>query len=169
MYTGRVRYDTRRVRYKRDYKNRAYPFGPNRLVSSKPTSRRPSSHLGRPRISLRKRREGDRIGEGLHQDWRPGDLDFSLPSHLFSQGTLIMDLVRSTWLMLDIEIPSVNMLHWWYRSNAQSLELIRDGLNPGTLFRVAGRPYRTCLVYYRTCPVWPSRAGSLPSFDSILS
>ena len=35
-YTGRVRYE-------RDYKNRAYPFGPNRLVSSKPTSRCPSS------------------------------------------------------------------------------------------------------------------------------
>ena len=61
VYTGRVR-------YKRDYKNRAYPFGPNRLVSSKPTSRHSSSHLGRPRISPRKRREGDRIGEGLHQD-----------------------------------------------------------------------------------------------------
>ena len=122
VYTGRVWYE-------RDYKNRGLPFGPNRLVSSKPTSRRPSSHLGRPRISPRKRREGDRIGEGLHQDWRPGDLDFSSPSHLFSQGTLITDLVRSTWSMHDFEIPSVNMLHWWCRSNAQSLVLIHVGLN----------------------------------------
>ena len=130
--------------------------------SSKPPSRRLLPHLGRPRISPTKEREGDRIGEGLHQDWRPGDLDFTPPSHLFSKGTLIADLVRSTWSMHDFEIPPVNMLHWWYRSNAQSLELICDGLNSRTLFRVAGRPYQTC-------PVWPSRVGSLLSFDSILS
>ena len=42
-YTGRVRYDTGRVRYERDYKNRPYPFGPTDLSSSNPTSRRPSS------------------------------------------------------------------------------------------------------------------------------
>ena len=116
-----------------------------------------------PRATIKfhqEEREGDRIGEGLHQDWRAGDLDFSSPSHLFSQGTLIADLVRSTWLMINFEIPSINMLHWWYRSNAQSLELICDDLNRGTLVRVAGRPYRTCPVCYRTCPVWPSRAGS---------
>ena len=128
VYTGRVRYDTGRVRYERDYKNRAYPFGPNRLVSSKPTSWRSSSHLGWPRISPRKRREGDRVGEGLHQDWRPEDLEFSSPSHLFSQGTLITDLVRSTWSMHDFEIPSINMLHcpkfgidpWWFESRNPS-------------------------------------------------
>ena len=32
-------------------------------------------------------------------------------SRLFSKGTLIADLVRSTWLKISFEIPSVNMLH----------------------------------------------------------
>ena len=36
--------------------------------SSKPPSRRLLPHLGQPRISPTKEREGDRIGEGLHQD-----------------------------------------------------------------------------------------------------
>ena len=153
-YTGHVRYE-------RDYKTERTPSAQTTLSPSNQPSRRFLPHLGRPRTSPRKRREGDRIGEGLHQDWRPEDLDFSSPSHISSQGTLIMDLVRSTWSMHDFKIPSVNMLHWWYRSTVQSLELIRDGLNRGTLVRVAGGPYRTCPVLYRTCPVWPSRAGSL--------
>ena len=36
--------------------------------SSKPPSHCLLPHLGRPRISPTKEREGDRIGEGLHQD-----------------------------------------------------------------------------------------------------
>ena len=139
-YTGHVRYE-------RDYKTERTPSAQTTLSPSNQPSRRFLPHLGRLRFSPRKGREGDCIREGLHQGWRPGDLDFS-HSHLFSQGTLIADLIRSTWLMIGFEIPSVNMLHWWYRSNAQILELIRDGLNRGTLVRVAGCPYRTCSVCY---------------------
>ena len=95
------------------------------------------------------------------KDWRPVDLDFTSLSLLSSQGTLITDLVRSTWSMHDFKIPSMIVLHWWWRSNAQSLVVIRVGLNQGTLVRVADGPYRTCSVCYRTCPVLPSRAGSL--------
>ena len=124
----------------------------------------PSSSPRATEDFTKKGREGDCIGEGLHQGWRTGDLDFTSLSRLFSQGTLIPDLVRSTWLKHGFEISSVNMLHWWYRSNAQSLELIRDGLNRGTLVRVAERPYRTCPVCYRTCPVWLSRADPLLPF-----
>jgi len=65
---------------------------------------------------------------------------------ILSQGTLIPDLVRSTWLELGFEILLVEMLLYLSRSNAQSLELIREGLNPGTLVRVAGRAHQTCLV-----------------------
>ena len=129
-YTGRVRYE-------RGYKTEHTLLAKTVLSLSNQPSRCPPPCLGRPRISPRKGREGNCIGEGLHQGWRPGDLDSTSFSCLFSQGTLIPDLVRSTWLEHGFEIPSVNMLHWWSRSNAQSLELIRDGLNPGTLVRVA--------------------------------
>ena len=65
---------------------------------------------------------------------------------ILSQGTLIPNLVQSTWLELGFEILLVEMLHYLSRSNAQSLELIREGLNLGTLVRVAGHAHRTCLI-----------------------
>ena len=113
VYTGHVRYE-------RGYKTERTPSAKTDLSLSNRPSRRLPPHLGRPRISPKREREGDCIGEGLHQDWRSEDLDFTSPSHLFSQGTLIADLVRSTWLEHGFEIPLVNMLHWWYRSIAQS-------------------------------------------------
>ena len=44
------------------------PSAQTSLSRSNQPSRRVLPHLGRPRISLTKEREGDRIGEGLHQD-----------------------------------------------------------------------------------------------------
>ena len=77
-----------------------------RLVSSssKPPSRRLLPHLGQPRISPTKEREGDRIGEGLHQDWRPEDLIshrllISSPkdsSHEWTTGAQIQAHARSS-------------------------------------------------------------------------
>ena len=68
-HIGRVRYATERVWYERDYKNQAYPFGPDKFVLFQPTQ--PSSSSS-PRatedFTNKREREGDRIGEGLHQD-----------------------------------------------------------------------------------------------------
>ena len=50
------------------------PLAQTSLSRSNQPSRHLLPHLGRPRISPTKEREGDRIREGLHQDWRPGDL-----------------------------------------------------------------------------------------------
>ena len=89
----------------------------------------------------------------------PG-LEFLIASSFsLSQGTLIPDLIQSKRLGYDFGIPSVEMLHYLSRSNAQSLELICEGLNPGTLVRVAGRAHQMC-------PVWGSRAGFAPLFQS---
>ena len=158
---------TRRVRYEHDYKNRAYPFGLDKFVSFQPNQPPTSSSPRATEDFTNKRERGRSHWRRLASRLKARGSDFTSPSHLFSKGTLIVDLVRSTWSMHDFEIPPVNMLHWWYRSNAQSLELICDVLNRGTLVRVAGRPYRTCPVCYRTCPVWPSRAAPLLPFDSI--
>ena len=142
------------------------PSAQTSLSRSNQPSRHLLPHLGRPRISPTKER-GRSHWRRLASRLKARGSDFTSPSHPFSKGTLIADLVRSTRLMISFEIPSVNMLHWSYRSNAQSLELVCDGLNQGTLVRVAGRAYRTCPVCYRTCPVWPSRAAPLLPFDSI--
>ena len=71
-----------------------------------------------------KGREGDWIEGDLHQDRRLRDLDFQLHLHSLSQGTLILDLIRSKRLGHGFEIPSVEMLHYLSRSNAQSLDWI---------------------------------------------
>ena len=166
-YTGRVRYATGRVRYERDYKNRSTPSAQTSLIFFQATQPSSSSSPRATEDFTNKRERGRSHWRRLASRLKARGSDFTSPSHLFSKGTLIADLVRSTWSMHDFEIPLVNMLHWLCRSNAQSLELIGDGLNQGTLVRVAGRAYRTCPVCYRTCPVWPSRAAPLLPFDSI--
>ena len=50
-------------------------------------------HVGDRVFPPRKRREGDWIEGGLHQDRRLWDLDFESHLHPLSQGTLILDLI----------------------------------------------------------------------------
>ena len=78
-----------------------------------------------------KGREGDWIEGDLHQDRRLWDLDFQSHLHSLSQGTVIPNLIWSKWLGHDFEIPSVEMLHYLSRSNAQSLDWIGWRLSKG--------------------------------------
>ena len=119
--------NTGRVRYERGYKTARTPSALVlylSFLSSKPTPP-PLFHRICDRVILpRKRREGDWIGGDLHQDRRLRDLDFQSHLHSLSQGTLIPDLIRSKRLGHDFEIPSVEMLHYLSRNNAQSLDWI---------------------------------------------
>ena len=116
---------TGHVRYERGYKMAGTPLALIlylSFLSSKPTPPPLFHHIGDRVIPPRKRREEDWIEGDLHQDQRLRDLVFQSHLHSLSQGTLIPDLIRSKWLGHDFEIPSVEMLHYLSRSNAQSLD-----------------------------------------------
>ena len=105
-----------------------YPFGHCLPYPSFSWKKHPatlsSPHIGDPLIQPCKEESRDWIGGGLHLYWRLWDLDFKSHLHPHYQGTPIPDPIRSKWLMLQSQIPLVEMLHYLSRSNVQSLDWI---------------------------------------------
>ena len=111
-YTGRVRYTTGRVRYERDYKNRSTPSAQTSLSPSKQPADALLPHLGRPSNFTKKRERGRSHWRRLASRLKGWGFGFLITFSSLLSRYLIVDLVRSTWLMISFEIPSVNMLHW---------------------------------------------------------
>ena len=123
--------NTGRVQYEWGYETAGTPSTKLVFPPSSQPSRLSSTIIGDFEFPPWKGREGDWIRGDLHQDLRLRDLDFQTYLHSLSQGTLIPDLIRSKWLGHDLEILSVEMLHYLSRSNTQSLNWIGWRLSEG--------------------------------------
>ena len=123
--------DVSGMQYEQGYKMAGTPSAKLVFSPSNQPNRLSSTFIGDFEFPPWKGREGDWIGGDLHQDRRLRDLDFKSHLHSLSQGTLIPDLIRCKRLGHDFEIPSVEMLHYLSRSNAQSLDWIGWRLSQG--------------------------------------
>ena len=112
-----------------------YPFGPSHLSLFSPTSQRRLTSVPSfwwPSVSTKKKKIGRLDRRRFASRLKAPGLGFRISSSSsLSQGTLILDLIRSKWLGLVFEIPLVEMLHYLSRSNAQSLDWIGWRLSEG--------------------------------------
>ena len=158
--------NTGRVWYERGYLTTGTPLAKLGFSSSSQLSHLSSTFIGDFKFPPWKGREGDWIGGDLHQDQRLWDLDFQSYLHSLSQGTLIPDLIRSKRLGHDFGIPSVEMLHYLSRSNAQSLDWIGWRLGQGPRLGLLSAHTGRVRYAYWTCLVWDSRADFALLFQS---